>query len=785
MRKLLPHIALITIALVGAGIFFAPQVAHAAWYDFLNPINVGYAILGRIFAALGYIAGWALFVVGQGIDMATNLSLAPDFFNSPAIGTSWSIIRDLCNMLFIFVLIWAGLRTILNIGNAVAVRKTITGVIIAALFINFSLFITKAIIDVSNVGTAWFVQGVENIGGEQSISGSVRAVLQMDKLVKSTSLGQGLDATLQAFVASFAFLVITLVAIYVFFQVAFFLIARIVAFIFLLITSPLGFVGWLEIPQLTQYSKEWWEEMRNQALMAPMFFLMLYITLYLVDQINTLVFSTNSATTSDPVTASSFSPVNYVMFAIIIMMLLKCLKTAKEYSGELGGAIAGYLKSATTFAGGAMLMGTIGKAANTVRNNKGFQAWSARNGLVGEYTMRGVAGTAGAKFGVSSGFKGMGLDKLGVPGTKDAFKGADKGYAGAIKAEADEYKKFAKDNLGKGAAGATNRRVFAEGLKGGLYEKVFKSGGATAFTGAGVGASIGTMAGPVGTVVGALAGAVAGGVAGKKVLTSEPAEAVAKKISAAAGRVGADIRKVPGGSGFVDVVGGAFEDKGKTTASTDMVKDAKKEYAKEAGKIVKEEKEAAIDGDLGLKQLEEEQKEVNREVAERKDRFSELVKQKASERDSLKKDEDRLVQMLKGFDVNKKTIDGLAVGDQVFDRGYQKAQNDLSSVRNQIEKSENDMRADPSQEAALKIRQWTAGKKIQMRKDELAKKLLQKVAAEKGVEVNPEEMNWDGMMKFIKKGDKVSGEETAAKIAKIEETIDKPAPEAKPDEGTK
>ncbi|HEU0080775.1 MAG TPA: hypothetical protein VFQ72_01995 [Candidatus Paceibacterota bacterium] len=474
MRKFLPQFLLATTALVGVGFFFAPHEAHA--FEAIDTLvkfltfssDIVYGTLGKLFwFGTVPITSFVLWLVGMMIDLATNLSLTNNFFNAPAIATAWSIIRDLCNMVFIFVLIWAGLRTILNLGNAVTVKKTITGVVIAALFINFSLFITKAIIDVSNIGTAWFVKGVENVGGGTSVSDSVRSVLQMNKLVENKDAGKG-AWSLQSFVAGFALTILNCVAIYVLFKVAFFLVARIVSFFFLLVTAPLGFVGGLEIPQLSAYSKKWWDELRNQALMAPMFFLMLYITLYIVDQVDALVFANGAASSVDPVTGSGFTPANYVMFAIIVLMLNKCLSTAEEYSGELGGQIAGYLKSATSFVGGAALMGTVGRAATWAKNNKSFQSLAGRSAIAGAL-YGGTTKVAESGFGVKSNYnqlaKSTGLSSIDL--TKNAFKGADS-YEKQRKFEIDEKKKFAK-TLGKGPEGEANRIAYANRLDKGVY----------------------------------------------------------------------------------------------------------------------------------------------------------------------------------------------------------------------------------------------------------------------------------------------------------------------------
>lgn len=499
MRKFLPQFILVTTALVGVGLFFAPHEAHA-WnlLDVTGSItDFIYGLIGKIFwFGLIPITSWLIWLIGQVIDIALNLTLRNDFFSSPAITITWSIIRDLCNMAFIFVLIWGGLRTILNLSN-VNVKKTITNVVIAALFINFSLFMTKVFIDASNVGTAWFVQGIENIGGGTGVSDSIRGILQMDKLTQNKAAGDS-AITLASFVAGFALFIINCIAVYVLFQVAYFLIARIVVFVFLLVMSPIAFMGSLEIEELSKYSAKWWKDLRSQAIGGPMLFLMFYISLYIVDGIDNIAFGTGSSL-PDPVTGSAFNPTNYVMFAIIIFMLLKCLETVEEYSGEMGKSIAGYLKSASGVAlgavtGGVGLIGrnTLGRAmvgkmedqtyVDSLKDRQargGISGFAARLQLGATEKMSKASfdarsttlgGSAMSAFNPKISVAGIGVDASKV-GAEEA-----KGFRGTFDATKEAEKKFA-ESLGKGKEGEMRRAIYAKTLENRLLYKAEAAGG--------------------------------------------------------------------------------------------------------------------------------------------------------------------------------------------------------------------------------------------------------------------------------------------------------------------
>ena len=69
------------------------------------------------------------------------------------IAVGWTTIRDLINLFFIFILLYAAISTILQYGNY-QLKNVLAKIIIAALLINFSLMIGKMVIDASHI-LAW------------------------------------------------------------------------------------------------------------------------------------------------------------------------------------------------------------------------------------------------------------------------------------------------------------------------------------------------------------------------------------------------------------------------------------------------------------------------------------------------------------------------------------------------------------------------------------------------------------------------------------------------------
>ena len=82
-------------------------------------------------------------ISGQAMDTSANSMIA----------VGWTTIRDLINLFFIFILLYAAISTILQYGNF-QLKNVLAKIIIAALLINFSLMIGKMVIDASHI-LAW------------------------------------------------------------------------------------------------------------------------------------------------------------------------------------------------------------------------------------------------------------------------------------------------------------------------------------------------------------------------------------------------------------------------------------------------------------------------------------------------------------------------------------------------------------------------------------------------------------------------------------------------------
>ncbi len=338
------------------------------------------------------------------LDAAIALSLDSALISGlTAINDGWGLVRDVCNMFFIFILLYISLATILQ-ATSFNWKKALGNLIIAALLINFSLFFTKVIIDVSNVFAMTFYNSMKtDVGGvdyygpgvilqeglglkttftsidEQEAVGSERVVL--------THMTRGLIWIFGA--------IFQMIAGFVFFAGAFIFIKRTIAFIFLMILSPIGFVGFV-LPGTKKFADIWWKAITENAVIAPVFLFMLYLVCGIVKS-GTLVDISSSDKTALALAFTGESA-HYTMilhFILLIGLIWGALVIAQTVSETTA-------RGAISFAGkmtGGMLAGsatagrqTLGRAGRMLAESDWAKRGAEKSGVkgrVGRMVLRG------------------------------------------------------------------------------------------------------------------------------------------------------------------------------------------------------------------------------------------------------------------------------------------------------------------------------------------------------------------------------------------------------------
>lgn len=439
------------------------------WMDialkpFLVLINIIMTVIQMIIAIFLGIAGLLLnkTIEFSITDMAKNISALK------GINIAWKLIRDLCNMSFIFILLYNGIMTIFTSDNKA--KKIIVPVIIAALLINFSLFFTKLIIDASNIVSISFYNSItqavvgDSIGGTiggraveaTGLAGALMKSLNLTSLFSSSALSilSGGDAAYKLIWANLGSAIFMLVATFVFIAMAVLFLIRYIVFIFLLIISPLGYMASV-IPGLQSTSKKYWDTLLGQAYFAPIFMIMIWIILTLIDPNNGFFGISPSGSLIDAITAPTSGSIGIILnYCIIIGFLILSLIVSKDFAtkggivtGKMVGVGTAFLGS-TVFGGAAAIgRGTFGARANTMANDEALKE-RAKTSWIAKQQLKASKYVAGSSFDTRRSFIGEQTQKIsGIDlgkGTIFNEKAGKGGYEQRIKDKQKQEEDYAK-----------------------------------------------------------------------------------------------------------------------------------------------------------------------------------------------------------------------------------------------------------------------------------------------------------------------------------------------------
>lgn len=389
---------------------------------------------------------YALMGAGYIFDQILSLSIEGAMVAPPFIDSTWKVVRDFSNMIFIFILLYAGVETILGGKNWM---KTIRLVIIIALLINFSLFFTKVVIDAGNV----LAVGVKSAISTTSVSEGLAAAFQPQQFLSAATKGpdtSGGDAIIVFLVAA----VVSGFAAYIFFKAALLFMGRLIAFWGLMIISPYAFISMAMPPKVSIFDK-WLNTLVSQSFVAPVFLFFVYIIMKVVSGGTGIL--DNFTHTQGDWFKELLGPV--IVATLLILALQKALEIATDMSGEFGRGTSNLISKPLGLAGtvalgaatgGAALVAqkTIGRAAMAAAGSDKFKAFAAKSPL-GRVAYSLTDRTANATFDVRNAPMG---DKLGLG------KGGSGSFVKTVeetkKADVEFGKKVMYDKEGKLIPGA-------------------------------------------------------------------------------------------------------------------------------------------------------------------------------------------------------------------------------------------------------------------------------------------------------------------------------------------
>lgn len=313
------------------------------------------------------------------------------------INDTWKIIRDISNLAFIFGFVYIGIRTIIDPESA-STKRFLSKIIIGALLINFSLFFVKFIIDFSNF-TAYHIYNAM-VSGEGSLSATVANMLGIVSLFTSSDPNQFAQITGGGMFWFFILgAVLLLVVAFVFFAAAIHLVVRFVALVLIMVGSPILFAATV-FPQTEHYASDMWKKLISYAFFAPVFLLLILISLTLVQGLGTAIVPAGSSFVSamkggSANTGAAIGQMGIILnFVIIIFFFIQSLLLAQKM-GVAGGDAAvsmgnklrtqgqRYLGNATFGAAGAVGRASVGQIAHRISESDNLKETASKRTLGG------------------------------------------------------------------------------------------------------------------------------------------------------------------------------------------------------------------------------------------------------------------------------------------------------------------------------------------------------------------------------------------------------------------
>lgn len=416
----------------------APQITNAGFLDsIIDPTQMFAWVGSGVLWVMAGIMGIAAVLLNVTI-LQTVLGMGNHINDIIGIQVAWSLLRDIANIIFIFSIVYIGLSLILGI-NRHGHQQALARLVIIALIINFSLFLTKAVVETSNImSTQIFrliIPTTLTTGGpgcnpndpspegtrnciNYGLTGIINNSLGLSTVfdVAGTTTGGGFSGEQKPGIDSAKVFYITvlgsiflLITAFVFASAAVLLVIRFVILIMLMVFSPLAFAAWI-LPSTSGYFSFWLKSLLNQSFFAPAYMLMMWMAIKIIEGFGVSTV-TGVASTGNNFGAAltganvSFATV-FLNFAIITVFMVAALVVAKKF-GAIGADKAysigkGWVNKAQS---------TAYKYARKPVDYTAALAWKNKGkvaaGAAGAAFLPGLVGVGGALAGVAGATTGV------------------------------------------------------------------------------------------------------------------------------------------------------------------------------------------------------------------------------------------------------------------------------------------------------------------------------------------------------------------------------------------
>jgi len=406
----------------------------------LNPFWSNGTVMGCIGQAFYYVlfvpTSYLFALAGTFFDSTFAYSVQDTSYRSTFVVQGWGLVRDFCNIFFIFILLYVAISTILDVHNF-NTKGTIINVVVIGLFINFSLFATQVIIDASNITARVFYNSDAIKLTEKGVDGAATAfttageggvipmsealvnkvnpqnlILHAEKINEIPDKGgssttdknkDNMDVSTFILVVLMASAV-NIVGFTVFLSVGMIFIVRVIGLWVAMILAPLAFFTYILPEKMGGIKmigwKNWWPETLSMAFLAPIFMFFMYIILKFLEM--DLISDATNRSVTDVSSGLGYFVATLIPFAFIMILMMKAKGIAKNMAGEMGemaskagATIGGMALGGAVGIGAVAMRGTVGRLGNAIANSETLKKYEAKGGLGGK-ALRNIGAKAGS-----------------------------------------------------------------------------------------------------------------------------------------------------------------------------------------------------------------------------------------------------------------------------------------------------------------------------------------------------------------------------------------------------
>ncbi len=330
-----------------------------------------------------------------------------------AINNIWVLVRDICNLAFIFGFIYVGIRTIIDADSS-STKRMLASIIIGALLINFSLFFAKAIIDVSNYISYEIYTNLVDTRNGGSIALNFRDILGVRTIYTApTDSNAFVNMTTGGNIAYYFMATLMLIiAGFVLAAGAILLIIRFVVLVLILCFSPVLFAATV-FPATQEHARNLWGKLLSYSFFAPVYLLLLIVSINVLNGVVATMRPNQSSTISSALANQAAQNTTAVdsygvilSFGVGIFFLIMSLQIATKF-GIAGADRAMSMVSTAKGWGQKKLMNTALWAPRTAARSvvgatskgalKRFDKWQAKDttkqGFIGKATRKVLTAT--------------------------------------------------------------------------------------------------------------------------------------------------------------------------------------------------------------------------------------------------------------------------------------------------------------------------------------------------------------------------------------------------------